>query len=103
MTHMAKEITRREFVKKSAVATTVMAGASSGALEAVAAGTVENKQIVAALGSVFIPSKAGDPGYKELESHGISEYVMEKLPIDSLAVFNSAAKQFFAGKSFLDL
>ena len=78
---MADEISRREFVKQTVAGTAMLAGASAGALEAAAAAPMDpNKQIVAALGSVFIPSKPGDPGYKELESHGITEYVMEKLP-----------------------
>src|SRR5262245_3403451 len=101
---MKREITRREFVTQSAVGAAVLASASTEAVLAAAAGPSDiNKQVVAALGSVFIPSKAGDPGYKELESHGISEYVMEKFPLATLDAFNSAAKQFFAGKSFLDL
>src|SRR5262249_28704700 len=101
---MSEEITRREFVKQTIAATATMAGSSAGILKAVAAEPTDtNKQIVLALGSVFIPSKAGDPGYKELESHGISDYVMQKLPVESLDAFNNAAKQFFAGKSFLDL
>jgi len=37
-----------------------------------------DKQIVAALGSTFVPSKPGDPGYKELEVHGITDYVMRR-------------------------
>jgi choline dehydrogenase-like flavoprotein len=102
---MADEIGRREFVKQTVVGTAVLAGASADALEAAAAGPVDlNKQIVAALGAVFIPSGPGDPGYQELESHGITEYVMQKLPVtDALDGFNTAAKQFFDGKSFLDL
>src|ERR1700719_550669 len=102
---MADDISRREFVKQAVAGTAVLAGVSAGALEAAAAAPVDsNKQIVSALGSVFVPSKPGDPGYKELESHGITDYVMENLPVtDSLDAFNTAAKQFFDGKSFLDL
>jgi choline dehydrogenase-like flavoprotein len=63
-----------------------------------------NKQVVAALGSVFIPSAPGDPGYKELESHGITDYVIQKLSVaDAVDAFNTASKQFFDGKPFLDL
>ena len=104
---MADGIGRREFVKQTVVGTAVLAGASASALEAAAAAAEPmdpNKQIVAALGAVFIPSVPGDPGYKELESHGITEYVMQKLPVtDALEAFNTAAKQFFDGKAFLDL
>ena len=78
---MADEISRREFVKQTAVGTAALAGASAGALEAVAAAgpTNPNRQIVAALGPLFIPSKPGDPGYAELESYGISDYVMKPI------------------------
>ena len=101
---MADDISRREFVKKTLAGTAVFAGVSASALEAAAAPIDPNYQIVAALGSVFIPSKGGDPGYKELESHGITEYVMQKLEVaDSLDAFNTGAKQFFDGKIFLDL
>ena len=102
---MADEISRREFVKQTVVGTAMLAGASTGALDLAAAGPVDpNKLVVAALGSVFVPTKSGDPGYKELESHGITEYVLQKFPVaDALEAFNSAAKQFFEGKAFLDL
>src|SRR5712691_13256731 len=102
---MADEITRREFVKQTVAGTAMLAGASVGALELAAAGPVDPKKlVVAALGSAFIPSAAGDPGYKELESYGITDYVMQKLAAaDALEAFNSAAKQFFDGKAFLDL
>jgi choline dehydrogenase-like flavoprotein len=101
---MAEEVSRREFVKQTVAGTVVVAGAS-GVLQTAAAAPVDpNKQIVAALGSVFIPSGPGDPGYKELEVYGITDYVMEELPgADGLAAFNTAAKQFFDGKAFLDL
>jgi len=102
---MTDEISRREFVKTTVAGTTILASASVGALGAAAAGSANtNQQIIAALGSVFIPSKAGDPGYKELESHGITDYVLQKFEVaDSLEAFNAAAKQFFDGKSFLEL
>lgn len=111
------KITRREFAKQTVAGTAMLAAASAGALELVAAGPADaalNKQVVAALGSVFIPSRPGDPGYKDLESYGITDYVMQGLPVggdpeshsiegDALEAFNSAAKQFFEGKAFLDL
>jgi len=82
------------------------------------------KPIVAALGATFVPSRAGDPGYAELEAHGITEYVLkpsEERPAEDnarlmvaaatvkwtdaavLESFNNAAKSFFGGKSFVDL
>jgi len=92
-------------VKQTTVGAALLAGASAGTFPAAAAAgpTDAGKRIVAALGSVFIPSKPGDPGYKELESHGITGYVMESFPAEALDVFNGIAQQFFEGKSFLDL
>ena len=103
---MANELNRREFVKQTVAGTAVLAGVSAGALESAAAAAPmdPNKQIVAALGAVFVPSKPGDPGYAELEAHGITDYVMQKLEVaDSLDAFNTSAKQFFEGKAFLEL
>ena len=101
---MTDEINRREFVKKAVVATAALAGASPSALQAVAQATADpNEQVVAALGALFVPSASGDPGYRDLERYGITAYVMQKLPADGSEPFNSAAKQFFDGKSFLDL
>ncbi len=124
---MTDEISRREFVKQTAVGTAMLA-ASPKALEAAVAVPMDsNKQVVAALGALFIPSKVGDPGYSELEPYGISGYVMTNLPpsvtqfqvpsnaptsvgenlqsfpTEGLDMFNVAAKQFFEGKNFLDL
>jgi choline dehydrogenase-like flavoprotein len=102
---MADEISRREFVKHAAVGAAILASTSgAGALIAVPAGPLDpNKRIVAALGAVFIPSKPGDPGYAELEPQGISDFVMEKLPVEALTIFNTNSQSFFDGKSFLDL
>lgn len=100
---MGEEISRREFVKQTVAMTAMMAGTPSGALEVAAATTIPDKLIVAALGTLFIPSAPGDPGYKELEPYGITEYVMQSLPVDALDSFNVAAQQFFDGKKFLEL
>ena len=62
--------------------------------------------LVAALGDLFVPSAPGDPGYKDLEKYGITEYVLKNLPVGEgslLEGFNETAKQFFGGKSFLEL
>jgi choline dehydrogenase-like flavoprotein len=100
-----KEISRREFVKQTVVGTAVLAGTSSAAIRLAAAGVPAdvNKQVVAALGEIFIPSKAGDPGYKDLESFGITDYAMKSLSDGVFEIFNGAAKQFFDGKAFLEL
>jgi len=63
------------------------------------------KQLVSALGALFVPSRPSDPGYSDLESHGITDYVLEDLRVLDAAVdaFNAGAQPFFGGKSFLDL
>lgn len=102
---MANEINRRDFVKQTVVGTAILAS-TAGALEAAAAAAPvgPSKQIMSALGPVFIPSKPGDPGYKDLEVHGITDYVMKEFPaVDMLETFNAAAKPLFDGKAFLDL
>lgn len=102
---MADEISRRDFVKQTVAGAAIVAGASTGALDLAAAVPMDsNKQIVAALGSIFIPSGPGDAGYKELEVYGISDYVMQQLPgKELLETFNAASKLFFDGKAFVDL
>jgi choline dehydrogenase-like flavoprotein len=123
---MSDEITRRDFVKETVAGTAALVGA--GMLRASAADPGEatlEKRVVSALGSVFVPSKPGDPGYAELEQYGISDYVMkpparpaggggegegrggpqsaEWLKRESLEAFNDGAKAFFSGKPFIDL
>ena len=63
------------------------------------------KQVVSALGALFIPSRPSDPGYAELESHGITDYVLEDFRVTDAAVdvFNAGAQPLFDGKAFLDL
>ena len=115
-----EEITRREFVKQSVVGTAMLAGASTGALALPPPPVDLARAVVGELGGLFIPSRPGDPGYKDLEQHGITEYVLKNLPVGGRAIagegevheiggdgilgeFNNAAKQFFEGKSFLEL
>ncbi len=104
---MPGEISRREFVKRSAAGGAAIAAASSTVLAAATPGLDVDRrhQVVAALGDAFIPSAAGDPGYKDLEQYGITEHVLKNLKIsDEMAqAFNDSAKQFFGGKTFLDL
>jgi len=114
---VAEDINRRVFVKQTAVGTAAVAGATSGVLAGFAAQSDDlPHQIVAALGDLFIPSAPGDPGYKDLEPYGITEYVMRGLPVGGRASsgegespagvvrdFNNLAKQFFRGETFLEL
>src|SRR5690349_9129512 len=90
---MMDDITRRDFVKQTVVGTAVITTGTSVGLSALQAGAGpdQNTQIVSALGALFVPSKSGDPGYKDLESHGISEYVMKQFPVDGLELFNTSA------------
>lgn len=94
---------RRDFVKK------VVLGAGSLALisrDAEAAGTADRMKVLAALGETIIPSKPGDPGFKELEPQGIAEKVnsvLRPLRDDAFMKFNEASKPFFKGRTFVDL
>jgi hypothetical protein len=102
---VSDEISRRDFVKQAAASAAILSGVSGAStLAAAAQAPVDpSKRIVAALGPVFIPSKVGDPGYANLEAQGISDFVLQKLPADSLDDFNTGAKPFFGGKEFVDL
>lgn len=101
---MTDDISRREFVKQTVAGTAILAGASSGVISAAGAAPMDpQKRVVSALGALYIPSASGDPGYKELEAHGITEYVLQEFPTAEIEGFNSAAQQLFGGKSFLDL
>ncbi len=85
---MANKVDRRDFVKTTVAGAAILASASAYSALVAATPMDPNKQIVSALGSVFVPSKAGDPGYTELEALGISDYVMKEVPAaDSLGVF----------------
>jgi choline dehydrogenase-like flavoprotein len=99
------DITRRDFVKQTIVGTAAITTAASTGLSALQAGAAPDQktQIVSALGALFVPSKPGDPGYRELESHGITTFVMKQFPLDGLELFNTSARQFFDGKTFLEL
>ena len=38
---------------------------------------IERLAVVSAMGDALIPSAPGDPGYKDLEAHGISQEVLK--------------------------
>jgi choline dehydrogenase-like flavoprotein len=118
------------FVDRISAGTAAVTAAASG-LEAMqspqARHTDAHTRIVATLGQMFIPSKPGDPGYAELEPHGITSYVMQEsvpgergpdqretgvvrreptanwLEPEELVAFNDGARQFFGGKTFVEL
>jgi hypothetical protein len=67
--------------------------------------TVDRRAILFAIGDTLIPSAPGDPGYKDLEWHGISAEVerrMEGVTDDDLKLFNDSSVTGF-GKKFTEL
>src|SRR5215831_15927590 len=112
-------LSRREFVKQAATGTVLAAAAGEGIGWAATAGTDTTHAVISALGAMFVPSRPGDPGYKDLEQHGITDFVLKRLAthrrtttgegepeitgLDAIDKFNTAAKQFFDGKTFLEL
>ncbi len=97
---------RRGFLKTVAVTTAAVAASGAVPAHLAAAPGVDRKTVVAVLGDTLIPSEPGDPGYKDLESHGITDEVLKALPGVSDAdveLFNEKSKEKFGGKSFLDL
>jgi hypothetical protein len=100
---MADGITRRDFVMQAGAAGAALLTNGSSLISVAQENTDSNKRIVSMLGACFIPSKPGDPGYADLESHGISDFVMQKLPSAALSLFNDGAKEFFGGKAFIEL
>jgi choline dehydrogenase-like flavoprotein len=100
------DINRRDFLKKSGLGTLVLTASSAELLGRAVPAADLQQTLVAALGDLFVPSAPGDPGYKDLEKYGITEYVLKNLPVGEgglLEGFNETAKQFFGGKSFLEL
>jgi gluconate 2-dehydrogenase subunit 3-like protein len=96
---------RRDFLKTVGMATASVA-VSGSAMAFPAAPTADRKGIVAALGDTLIPSDPGDPGYKDLESHGITGEVLKALPgvsDNDSRLFNEKSKDKFADKTFLEL
>ncbi len=100
------DINRRDFLKQSGLGALVLTASSAELLGRAVPAADLQQTLVAALGDLFVPSAPGDPGYKDLEKHGITEYVLKNLPVGEgglLEGFNETAKQFFGGKSFLEL
>jgi hypothetical protein len=98
------ELSRRDFVKQAGAAGAVywmgvpVAARPQAALDRLA--------IVSAMGDALIPSAAGDPGYRDLESHGISREVLKGLSAlndEMLEGFNRGSRELLEGKNFVDL
>lgn len=103
MSKPEQRTSRRDFVKKTALGASGLALISRGAE---AAGTGDRLSVLSALCETIIPSKPGDPGFKDLEPYGITEEVNKMLrPLrdELFAKFNEASKPFFQGRSFLEL
>jgi hypothetical protein len=97
------EPSRRDFVKTAGVVAATVAVVQQQVVRTTAP---TRAQVVAAIGDVLIPSDPGDPGYKDLEAHHITEEVMKALPGVSDAeatLWNETARAKFAGRSFLEL
>lgn len=101
---------RRRFLKKSVEAMIVtpalLRSAAWVSTASPAQDTKDRLQILAALGDTLIPSSSGKPGFKSLQSYGITEEVNKNLTAlrDELFVtFNQAASRFFEGQTFVEL
>ena len=94
---------RRNFLKSA----TLAAGAAALApTPARAADSADRHQILSALGDTIVPSKPGDPGFKDLEPYGITKEVNKSLsPLkdQDFVAFNDAAVPLFQGRTFVDL
>lgn len=104
------EKSRRDFLKESAagvVGVTVLSHAAvSNAAGAIDTPSVDKKQLVSALGDTIIPTAPGYSGYQHLEAYGITDEVLKALPgitQQDMDVFNAATREFFGGKSFVEL
>jgi len=96
---------RRDFVRQAGVAGA--AGAVYWVAPLVGAPVqpaVDRLAIVSAMGEALIPSAPGDPGYRELEPHGITEEVIKALSAlsdESLETLNLSSMDRFGGKTFV--
>jgi len=104
-------LSRRWFLKKTSVGTLSLSGIMSRLLGAQRSTvsdvpTVDREDFVAALGDTLIPTAEGYPGYRRLERYGITKEVLagvQGLEQQEFNVFNAASRDFFAGRSFVDL
>ncbi len=100
MSHKGKD--RRSFLKRAMLSlgavvwiNPVQVGSEAGRL-----------RILSALGDTLIPSRPGDPGFVDLEPHGIVQAVSNTLVslADSLLKrLNQAPKPIFQGRTFVEL
>ena len=105
-----KNLSRREFLKKSTKQSTVLlsvtaVGGSGALLKAEETAPVDRHAVLASLGDTLIPSTP-DPGYKSLETYNITAEVLKTLTVLSdsdLRVFNESCRPYFGEKTFLEL
>ena len=95
-------VSRRAFVQAMAVA----AASIGAAAPLVSATPPTRRDIVFAIGDLIMPSAPGDPGYRDLEPHGITDEVLNALPGVSDAdatLWNTTPQGSNGGKTFLEL
>ena len=102
---MSKEnkSSRRHFLKKTALGSVAL---TSSVEAAQTTQTADRLQVLAALGDTLVPSAPGKPGFRNMESHGITRETnqgLRALEDELFAEFNQAARQFFEGRSFVEL
>ena len=100
MSHKGKD--RRSFLKRAMLSlgavvwiNPVQVGSEAGRL-----------RILSALGDTLIPSRPGDPGFVDLEPHGIVQAVsntLVSLADSPLKRLNQAPKPIFQGRTFVEL
>jgi len=103
-TQNENRLSRRDFVKQASAASAVYwVPPTVGSLVEPA---IERLAVVSAMGDALIPSAPGDPGYKDLEAHGISQEVLkgiQGLSDDLLGALNQSSQDLFDGKKMVDL
>lgn len=94
---------RRRFFKQAAAG---IAGASLAPSMPVRAADASRLDVLSALGDALIPSRPGDPGFKDMLPYGIAQEVNKSLVAfkdRDFAAFNQAAADYFQGRTFVEL
>jgi hypothetical protein len=102
MSEKKKATSRRDFVRKA----TLGSAAAAFLPKSVAAALADRKKILAALGDTIIPSKPGDPGFRDMEPHGIIEEIDKTLGAfkdGDFEALNQASAPLFGGRTFVEL
>ena len=94
---------RRSFLKRAMLSLSAVVWINPAAQLGSEAGRL---RILSALGDTLIPSRPGDPGFVDLEPHGIVQAVSNTLvSLDDrpLERFNQSPRPLFQGRTFLEL